>query len=439
MRHPDQHSSKDQHSTQLLMERYIAPNYGRFPIAFSHGQGSYLWDENDRKYLDFGTGIAVCSLGHRHGAITAAVHGQIEQLVHCSNLYQIREQALLARHIVENVMEEPGKVFFCNSGAEANEALIKLARKFGNAVPKAGGEPRTEIITFAGSFHGRTMGGISATAQSKAKEGFAPLLEGFRHVPFNDVEALKDAINPDTVAILLEPIQGEGGIHVATEKFLKTIAKICRKHQILLLFDEVQCGFGRVGHLCGWKTILDSPDLIPDAVSWAKGMGGGIPIGATWTRQRPVSDEHPDLQLCDLLGPGTHGSTFGGGPLVATTSLAVLEEIQQHRLWENAVTQGDALKDAILSWKNPLVTDVRGLGLMLGIVIDETAIKKHPGFVKSNATPAVYLVTKLMNAGLLTVPAGPNVVRLLPALNIGKSEVDEALTILKATFETITA
>ncbi len=429
----------DQLSTQILMERYVAPNYGRFPVAMSHGQGSYLWDENDRKYLDFGTGIAVCSLGHRHGAITSAVHGQIERLVHCSNLYHVREQAILARHLVENVVNEPGKVFFCNSGAEANETLIKLARKFGIAVPKAGGEPRTEVITFNGSFHGRTMGGISATAQPKAKDGFAPLLEGFRHVPFNDVAALKKAITPETVAILLEPVQGEGGINVATVKFLTAIAKICREHQVLLLLDEVQCGIGRVGHLCGWKAILDSEDFAPDAISWAKGVGGGVPIGATWTRQRPVSQELPELHLCDLLGPGSHGSTFGGGPLVATTSLAVLEEIQQHRLWENATSQGDYLKKAIQSWENPLVKDVRGLGLMLGIVLDETQMSHHPEFAESKATPAVFAVTQLMNAGLLTIPAGPEVVRLLPALNIGKPEADEALKILKSTFEKLIA
>ncbi len=439
MRKPDQLSSRDQDSTAQLVERYLVPNYGRFPISLTHGQGSYVWDENGRKYLDFGTGIAVCSLGHRHGAITAAVHGQVERLVHCSNLYQIREQALLAQHLVESVVAETGKVFFCNSGAEANETLIKLTRKFGTAVPKAGGDPRFEIITFEGSFHGRTMGGISATAQAKAKDGFAPLLEGFRHVPFNDSKRLRKAIHPNTAAILLEPIQGEGGIRPATPEFLRAIAQICREHQILLMLDEVQCGLGRVGHVCGWKAILDEVDFVPDAVSWAKGLGGGIPIGAAWIRNRPVSEELKQLVLCDLLGPGTHGSTFGGTPLVATTSLAVLEEIQQHRLWENAVQQGNFLKESILAWNHPLVRDVRGLGLMLGIVVEEETVQSIAGFAESHLTPAVFLVKQLMNAGLLTVPAGPDVVRLLPALDIRRPIAEEGLAILQSTFDQLTA
>ena len=412
--------------TRQLLENYVTPNYGRFPIAFSRGEGAVLWDEEGRRYLDFGTGIAVCSLGHCHPAVVEAVREQAGRLVHTSNLYLQREQSLLARHLVENVVREPGKVFFCNSGAEANETLIKLARKFGQAAPGPSGPPRYEVITFDGSFHGRTMAGISATAQPKAKEGFAPLLEGFRHLPFNDANALESAIGPNTAAILLEPVQGEGGIVPATPDFLRAVAKICREREILLLLDEVQCGLGRVGHVCGWKAILDSPDFVPDAVGWAKGLGGGVPIGAAWIRRRPISGGEQNVDLCDLLGPGSHGSTFGGGPLVSAASLAVLEEIKNGALWQNAAEMGRFLSESIAGWKLPLVENVRGMGLMLGIVLD-------CGKLPSEPSPAGYVVSKLMENGLLTVPAGASVVRLLPPLNLTREEAAEALEILKST------
>ncbi len=317
-------------------------------------------------------------------------------------------------------------MFFCNSGAEANETLIKLARKFGQAAPGPSGAARYEVITFDGSFHGRTMAGISATAQPKAKEGFAPLLEGFRHLPFNDAKALEMAIGPNTAAILLEPVQGEGGILPATPDFLRAVAKICREREILLLLDEVQCGLGRLGHVCGWKAILDSPDFIPDAVAWAKGLGGGVPIGAAWIRRRPVAGGAPDVDLCDLLGPGTHGSTFGGGPLVSAASLAVLEEIENSRLWRNAAEMGRFVSESIAGWKLPLVENIRGMGLMLGIVLDQARLTAEP-------SPAGYAVSKLMESGLLTVPAGAGVVRLLPPLNLTRDEAAEALEILKST------
>lgn len=426
-------TNKHENSTQQLLERYVTPNYGRFPIAFARGKGSRIWDEAGREYLDFGMGIAVCPLGHCHGAITSAVHSQVENLIHCSNLYQIREQALLAEHIVKQGVEEPGKVFFCNSGAEANETLIKLARKFGRDVPKAGGEARSEIITFDASFHGRTMAGISATGQQKVKDGFAPLLPGFVHTPFNDLDALTKAVTADTAAILLEPVQGEGGIVPATPEFLRGVAKLCRERNLLFMLDEVQCGIGRLGRWCGWKAILDDPEVTPDAVSWAKGLGGGLPIGAVWIRRRPIDESHPDKALCDVLGPGTHGSTFGGTPLVSAASLAVLEEIHQQRLWENAAGMGQTLRDEIESWSNPLIEGVRGLGLMLGIVLKESASDLH-GVIATGQTPAVFIVNKLTEAGLLTIPAGPRVVRLLPALNVEKSDVAKALEILKTEF-----
>ncbi|MEM7013168.1 MAG: aspartate aminotransferase family protein [Verrucomicrobiota bacterium] len=400
-------------TNQQLLERYVVPNYGRSPISFVRGEGSRIWDEEGREYLDFGTGIAVCPLGHCHPVIVDALREQGETLIHCSNLYHIGEQAQLAQHLVENVVQEPGKVFFCNSGAEANEALIKLARL-------AGGEGRSEVITFDSCFHGRTMAGISATAQPKVQKGFEPLLEGFSHAKFNDLDSLKEKITTQTAAVMLEPIQGEGGIIPASADFLRGVAELCREHDLVFMLDEVQCGVGRAGHVCGWKAILDDPDVVPDAVSWAKGIGGGLPIGAVWIRDRETSLGKP---LCDVLGPGTHGSTFGGNPLVSKTSLAVLKEIESQRLWENAEKMGRQLRDEIESWNHPKIEGVRGLGLMLGIVVKDVA---H-----------IDVVNHLRDAGLIAVPAGTNVVRLLPALNITVAEVNEALSILKQVFETL--
>ncbi|MEM6915128.1 MAG: aminotransferase class III-fold pyridoxal phosphate-dependent enzyme [Verrucomicrobiota bacterium] len=302
-------------NTAELTEQYVLGNYGRFPISFSHGKGGYLWSEKGDRYLDFVTGIAVCALGHCPDSMTAALKKQGEKLIHCSNLYQIREQAELARFVVEIMLERPGKVFFCNSGAEANDGLIKLARK--RAFDKYGAEKgKNVIITCRQSFHGRTLGGIAATAQEKVKIGFDPLLPGFLHVPFNDLETLREAVTEQTAAILFEPLQGEGGINPASPVFIAEASKLCREHDALLMFDEVQCGSGRTGDWCGWRTLLDGTgvEVEPDAVSWAKGFGGGFPIGSFW-----ASDD-----CAEALGPGTHGSTFGGTPLGSAVSLAVL-------------------------------------------------------------------------------------------------------------------
>jgi len=269
-------------TTAELTERYLLGNYARFPLAFSRGEGSRIWTEDGDEYLDFATGIAVCALGHCPPAMSEAIAEQARRLIHCSNLYHIREQAELARFVVETILERAGRVFFCNSGAEANDALIKLARK--RAYDRAGATASRggQVVTCQRSFHGRTLGGIAATGQEKVKIGFDPLLPGFLHVPFNDPETLREAVGPETVAILLEPVQGEGGIHVATPDYLATAAALRDEFDCLLLFDEVQCGAGRTGDWCGWRTVLrDSGQSIePDAVSWAKGLGGGFPIGA---------------------------------------------------------------------------------------------------------------------------------------------------------------
>lgn len=409
-------------STAALTEHYLLGNYGRFPVAFERGEGGYLIDEGGKRYLDFATGIAVCALGHCPEVMRRALREQGAKLIHCSNLYQVREQAELARFVVEKMMERPGKAFFCNSGAEANDALIKLARK--RAYDRFGAEAgKAEIITCQRSFHGRTLGGIAATGQDKVKIGFDPLLPGFLHVPFNDVETLRRAVGPKTAGILFEPLQGEGGIHRADPEFFAVADELRKEHDLLLLFDEVQCGSGRSGDWCGWRTILrgSGVDVEPDAVSWAKGFGGGFPIGAIW-----VDDAH-----AEALGPGTHGSTFGGTPLASAVSLAVLREIESCGALENVKRQEARIREAVSRWDFPLVSDLRGMGLMLGFVLDGEAFASLPGHADSGKTPALSLVNQLMEKGLLTVPAGADVVRWLPRLNVTDEEVDEALTIME--------
>ena len=425
-------------STPELFENYVAPTYGRFRVAPVRGQGCWLWDEDGKKYLDFGSGIAVSSIGHAHPRLTAALHAQASHLVHCSNLYQSPNQGTLARLLTEQIMQEPGKVFFCNSGGEANETLYKLARRYGHKHPQKSGEPRTEIITFGRGFHGRSLAGISATAQAKVKQGFAPLIPGFRHLAYNDIDELRQGIREETVAILIEPIQGEGGINVATPDFLSTIKELCRKHNLLFLLDEIQCGGGRSGHLRGLESVLgEDPSkakMLPDAVSWAKGMGGGFPFGAAWIRKRPVTFSD-NTMLCDLLGPGSHGTTYGGSPLACAAVTAVLEEILEKNLAANAAAMGERLHTQLLEAQLPFVQDIRGKGLMLGLVLDAEAIAALPKCVASSMPPAVYVVNAFNKAKLLTVPAGPDVVRLLPPLNVTEAEIDTAVFMLKSNFE----
>ena len=413
-------------TTAELTDQYLLGNYGRFPVAMSRGEGGYIFDENGKRYLDFVTGIAVCSLGHCPAVISKAIREQSEKLIHCSNLYQIREQAELARFVVEKMMERAGKVFFCNSGAEANDALIKLARK--RAYDKYGKEAgKNVIITCKQSFHGRTLGGIAATAQEKVKIGFDPLLPGFLHVPFNDVETLREAVGSETAGILFEPLQGEGGINPATPEFIAAAAELRDEHDLLLMFDEVQVGSGRSGDWCGWRTILEGSgvEAEPDAVSWAKGFGGGFPIGAIWA----------DDACAPALGPGTHGSTFGGTPLASVVALAVLEEIENSGVLKNVKRQEKVIRERVAAWNNPLVDSLRGVGLMLGFVICEDAMAGVPGFSESGNTPALFLVNKLMDAGMLTVPAGANVVRWLPRLNVTDEEISEAFAIFTETLD----
>lgn len=405
-------------STERLMHDYVLGNYGRFPIAFERGEGAWLWAEDGRRYLDFSSGVAVCALGHSPKVMVDALAAQGAKLIHCSNLYWVREQARLARFVVETMMERPGKVFFCNSGAEANDGLIKLARK--RAWEKYGaGTNKNVVITCKQSFHGRTLGGIAATGQEKVKIGFDPLLPGFLHVPFNDPATLREAVNETTAAILFEPVQGEGGIHTATPEFFAEAAKLREEFDLLLMFDEVQCGAGRTGDWCGWRTVLEGSGVSvePDAVSWAKGFAGGFPMGSFW-----VADEH-----AAALGPGTHGSTFGGTPLACAVALAVLGEIEKAGVLANVKRQESRIRDAFAKWDFAILRELRGVGLMLGFVLEAEAMGSVAGFAESGRTPSLFVVNAAREAGLLTVPAGETVVRWLPPLNVTDAEVDEAL------------
>jgi len=401
---------------------HVMATYGRFPLTLVEGQGARVRDDAGREYLDFCMGIAVCSLGHCHPRVVSAIQAQAAKLLHVSNLYLTEPQGLLATEINEEHVKLPGKIFFSNSGAEANDGLIKSARRYGHLKPQADGNPRFEVITFQHSFHGRTLGSMAATGQAKIQQGFDPLLPGFRYLPYNDIAALENAVTSETVGFLLEPVQGEGGVHVATREFIETLDALCKKHDLLLMFDEVQAGFGRCGDAMAWRVI--APDIVPDGISWAKGMGGGVPIGAFWLSDRAVEDK--GTKLSSLMGPGSHGSTYGGNPLVCAAALETLREIREKNLSANALHQEERIRSAIQSWKLPLVTEVRGLGLLLGIALNPELVTVGEG-----ETCALHIVKAIMAKGLLLVPAGPNTIRLLPPLNVTDAETDEALAIIK--------
>ena len=415
-------------TTAETFSQYVLPTYGRFPIIPEKAQGSYLWDSDGKRYLDFCTGIAVCSIGHCHPRLTAAIQKQAETLMHCSNLYQVPQQAELAKLIVEDFVKIPGKVFFSNSGAEANDGLIKLARRFGHFKTAPDGSARGEVITFNKSFHGRTLGSMAATGNPAIKEGFAPLLEGFAHADLNDIESVKALISEKTCAVLLEPLQGEGGVNTVQPEFLRGLKQLCDEHDLLLMFDEVQAGFGRLGYDMAWRAI--APEIAPDAISWAKGIGGGFPIGAFFSSDRSVDDK--GTTLSSLLGAKSHGSTYGGNPMACAAAIAVLEELKESNLAENATAQGEYIKQQVAGWDLPHVSHVKGSGLMLGIQLNADAFTLTEG-----QTPALVLCIALNEAGLLTVPAGAETLRLLPPLNVTKEEVDEALALIHETLKSL--
>ena len=385
--------------TQELYRNYVMGTYPPSDILFVRGQGTELWDAQDRRYLDFASGIAVCNLGHCHPAVTRAICEQAQKLVHVSNLYMNEQQPRLAQKLIENGMD--GVCFFCNSGAEANEALIKLARKWGSE------QGRYEIIAMNDSFHGRTLATLAATGRSKYRKGFAPDMAGFQFVPYNDLEAIKNAINEKTVAVLLEPVQGEGGVLPADPDYLRQLRQLCDEKNILLLFDEVQCGMGRTGHLFAWQGF----GVEPDALSLAKAIANGFPMGAMICKR----------SLSGVLTPGTHASTFGGTALASAAACAVVDTLIQDKVLENCREQGAYLTEKLqlLSQKYSFVKEVRGRGLMIGVVL---------------TFPASEVLGILREKGLIALSAGESVLRLLPPLIVTRQECERAVEMIDAAF-----
>lgn len=410
------------HPETQWLSQYVLPNYGRYDVWPVRGEGAYVWDREGKKYLDFAGGVAVCPLGHCPPPVVKALTEQANTLIHVSNWYCIDKQAELARILVEECVEIPGKCFFCNSGAEANEGLIKLARKYGQAT---GG--RYEIISFTGSFHGRTFGAMTATAQEKIHGGFGPLPPGFVYSTFNDIAALEAVITDKTVAILLEPIQGESGVNAVTPEFLRAAQRLCREHDLLLLLDEVQVGFGRAGEMAGWRSIIPGDEIQPDGISWAKAIGSGFPLGSFWVNDR--------RDLSRLLGPGTHGTTYGGSPLACAVSIATLRTILDEKLCDNAKARGAAIAAAGRGWNHPLIREVRQIGLFIGWELNAEAIAAKSG----GKLPSIFLAQKLLDAGMMVTPAGPNVVRWLSPLNITEAHVAEGLSLFKTVLDQVLA
>jgi predicted acetylornithine/succinylornithine family transaminase len=415
---PSPVARNDAAAVQALFQQNVVPSYGRFDIVISHGSGSYLYDITGRRYLDLGGGIAVNSLGHAHPAITEALVEQSRKVIHTSNLYYHEPQGRLAQALVSLI--GPGKCFFCNSGGEANEGLFKLARKFGHD------EGRFEILTAVNSFHGRTLAGIAATGQDKVKKGFEPQVPGFRQVPYNDLAAMRAALSPATAAILIEGIQGEGGVRPASAEYLLGLRRLCDEKKLLLLMDEVQCGHFRSGRFHSFQRILEGvpggETFLPDGISMAKSLGGGFPIGAFWAR----------APYADLLGAGSHGSTYGGSPLACAVALKILEVIQREKLADNTRQVGNVLKTGLrqLADKYPtVIQSARGLGLMLGIELAPN-IPNLPGDGSKNQ--ATRFTNLLHSAGLLVIPAGGQVMRILPPLNLRQSEAEEGLKLIES-------
>jgi acetylornithine/N-succinyldiaminopimelate aminotransferase len=384
-----------------LSEQYLMATYARFPVALVRGQGVRLWDADGRQYLDFLAGIAVCNLGHCHPNVVAAIRAQAGTLLHVSNLYHIEPQARLARLLVEHTFAD--RAFFCNSGAEANEAAIKLARKY----QKDRGEPRrTEIVSATMSFHGRTLATLTATGQDKVKTGFDPLPPGFGFVPYDDVEAVEGAVGTETAAVLLEPVQGEGGIRVPSPGYLKRVRELCDARGALLIFDEVQTGMGRTGALLA----CELEGVAPDLCSLAKGLGGGVAIGALLATEEAAKS----------FGPGTHASTFGGNPLAAAAALASVRTLLDDGILPHCRRMGDYLMSGLrgAAGNHPAVAAVRGRGLLVGVALSE-------GY------PAAHLVRELLERGFLTGTAGEGVLRLAPPLIVEREEIDALLAAVR--------
>ena len=385
-----------------LTNKYVAKNYGRYPIGLVRGKGTAVWDASGKKYIDFVAGLAVDNLGHCPPTVVKAIRKQAGKLLHVSNLYHIEPQSQLASELTRLTFAD--KFFFCNSGTEANEAAIKLARRW---FYDNGQSKRFEIITMNDSFHGRTMASLSATAQKKIHTGFTPLLPGFKYVPFNNIAALKKALTKKTCAVLIEPIQGEGGVNLAQETYLKTLRKICNEKGILLIFDEIQTGFGRTGRLFAYERYKIKPDII----TLAKALGGGIAIGAMGSTNK----------IIESFSPGTHGATFGGNPLACAASLASLKNLTKKGFLQKASSQGDYFLKQLycLKEKFPIIREVRGVGLMLAVELDQ---------------PGANVVTDCMKEGILINCIQQNTIRFLPPLIITRKEIDLLITTLSKIF-----
>ncbi len=382
---------------------HILATYTRMPAIFVKGKGSVLTDIHGKKYLDFFPGWGVGNLGHCHPKVMGAVREQIGKLIHIPNNLHHPFQAKLAKELVRIAFE--GKIFYCNSGAEANEAAIKFARLYGEG-------QRTEIIATLHSFHGRTMGALTATGQAKHQQGFGPLLEGFKHVPFNDFQALKSAVTPQTVAVMLELVQGEGGIHVASKEYVQAVRRLCDEKKVLLILDEVQTGMARTGEIFGYKHY----GIIPDAMCLAKALGGGLPIGVLMVKK----------ELADIFKPGMHGSTFAGSPLVCKAALGVIKAIYAEHIMKNVKTQGPYLMEKLnaLKSKYAVIRDVRGLGLMIGVEL---------------TGEGAFIVKECFNRGLIINCTQGNVLRIMPALNVTRRQINRAVHILDNSIQAVMA
>jgi acetylornithine aminotransferase/acetylornithine/N-succinyldiaminopimelate aminotransferase len=388
--------------TKTLLEwsaRYHTPNYGsRAPICIVRGEGARVWDSDGREYLDFGAGIAVANLGHCHPRITGAIREAAATLLHVSNLYHTAPQIHLAKMLCEHSFAD--RVFFCNSGAEANEAAIKLARKYGR---ERGASDRYEIIATRNSFHGRTLGALSATGQERYQHGFEPMVPGFKHVAYNDLRAMERAIDSRTAAIMVEPVQGEGGVYLPDDDYLPGLRKLCDATGALLILDEIQTGMARTGKLWAYEHA----GVAPDIMTLAKALANGVPIGAMLARE----------DVASVLTAGTHGSTFGGTPFVTSVALATLTTLIDEKIPERAARLGRYLMDGLRAFPGDAVREVRGRGLLIGIEI---------------AKPAGGVVDACRDRGVIVLSAGDKVVRLAPPLIVGERDCDRVLDTLRA-------
>ena len=378
-------------------EQYIFSTYKRFPIALLRGKGTRVWDQDGKEYLDFVSGLAVCSLGHCHPKVIEAIEAQAKTLLHVSNLFHIKPQIELARLLVENSFAD--KVFFCNSGAEANEGAIKLTRKY----MRDKKEDRFEIIAMHNSFHGRTLATVTVTGQDKFKEGFDPLLPGFKHVPFNDLDAVRKAVADKTAAVMVEPIQGEGGVNCPSENYFKELKAFCDEKKLLLIFDEIQVGLGRTGKLFAYEHY----GITPDIMTLAKSLAGGLPIGALLARD----------EIARSFIPGTHASTFGGNPLVTAAGIAAFTALKDPALLENCRTVGAYFMGELnqLKKNHSVIREVRGKGLIIGMEL---------------MIPGGDIVNKCLERGVLINCVQDTVLRFLPPLIVTKKEVDHVVALL---------